>query len=140
MHLFECTIVFSTQFLPIVHISTIVLSCKNRSINAFKRHLPVTQKKPCVLMHTMLSTSITDSSEVPAPPHPAPIVAKTNVSALLPAATSNSVSGPSAILISVHDASLAHLASIFDIGCPEFEARSARGKHMRQTQPQVAPS
>ena len=44
MHLFECTIVFFTQCLPIAHISTIVLSCKKRSINAFKRHLPITQK------------------------------------------------------------------------------------------------
>ena len=58
-------------------------------------------------MHIMLRTSITDSSEVPAPPHPAPIVAKTHASAFLPAATSNSVSGPSAILIPVHDALLA---------------------------------
>jgi hypothetical protein len=58
-------------------------------------------------MHTMLITSITDSSEVPSPPHPAPIVAKTNASGLAAAATSNLVSGPSARIISVHDASLA---------------------------------
>ena len=41
------------------------------------------------------------------PPSSAPIIAKTNVSALLPTATSNLVSGPSAIRISVHNASLA---------------------------------
>ena len=58
-------------------------------------------------MHTMLSTSITDSSEVPAPLHQATVVAKTNASGLAAAATSNSVSGPSARIISVHDALLA---------------------------------
>ena len=73
------------------------MSCKNRSINAFKRHLPLTQKKPCVLKHTMATTSTTDSSEVPAPP--VQIVAKTHASGLAAAAAANSADEADAIII-----------------------------------------